>query len=81
LLILTRRIGEGLTIGEDIRIVVLEVRGKQVCLGIESPREIAIHRDEIFQRLSQENQLASSFELQDLLGFKQYVLRKFAKPK
>ena len=73
MLILTRRIGEGLIIGEDIRAVVLEVRGKQVRLGIEAPVEIVVLRDEIFQRLFQENQLASNFELQDLLGFKQSV--------
>jgi flagellar assembly factor FliW len=73
LLILTRRIGEGLTIGEDSRVVVIEVRGKQVRLGIEAPGEIVVLRDEIFQRLSQENQLASSFELQDLPGFNQSV--------
>ena len=66
MLILTRRIGEGIIIGEDIRVVVLEVRGKQVRLGIEAPLEIAVLRDEIFQRLSQENQIASSFKLQDL---------------
>lgn len=73
MLILTRRIGEGLTIGEDSRVVVIEVRGKQVRLGIEAPGEIVVLRDEIFQRLSQENQLASSFELQDLPGFNQSV--------
>jgi flagellar assembly factor FliW len=73
LLILTRRIGEGVIIGDDIRVVVLEVRGKQVRLGIEAPLEIVVLRDEIFQRLNQENQLASRFELRDLQEFRESV--------
>jgi len=63
LLIIKRKIGEGLAIGEDIRVVVLELRGKHVRLGIEAPGEKVIHRDENSQRLSQENQPPSSFEL------------------
>ena len=63
MLIIKRRRGEGLSIGEDIRIVVLELRGKEVRLGIEAPGEIVIHRDKTSQRLSQENQLPSSSEL------------------
>jgi len=66
LLILTRRIGGGLIIGDDIRVVVLEVRGKQIRLGVEAPLEIVVFRDEIFQRLNQENHLASRFELRDM---------------
>jgi flagellar assembly factor FliW len=70
LLILTRRIGEGVIIGDDVRVVVLEVRGKQIRLGIEAPIEVVVLRDEIFQRLNQENRLASSFQLRDLQEFK-----------
>ena len=73
MLILTRRIGEGLIIGDNIRVVVLEVRGKQIRLGIEAPLEIVVLRDEIFQRLNQENQLASRFELRDLQEFRESV--------
>ena len=73
MLILTRRIGEGVIIGQDTRIVVLKVRRKQVCLGIEAPSEVVVIRDEIFHRLTQENQLASRFELRDLQEFRKSV--------
>ncbi len=73
MLILTRRIGEGVIIGDDVRVVVLEVRGKQVRLGIEAPIEVVVLRDEIFQRLNQENRLASSFQLRDVQEFKRSV--------
>jgi len=58
------------TIGDDTRVVVLKVRGKLVDLGIEAPLEIVVLRDEIFQLLIQENQLASRFELRDLQEFR-----------
>jgi flagellar assembly factor FliW len=69
LLILTRRIGEGVIIGDNIRVVVLEVRGKQIRLGIEAPMDVVVLRDEIFQRLTQENIQAANFELGDLRSF------------
>lgn len=73
MLILTRRIGEGVVIGDEVRVVVLEVRGKQVRLGIEAPLEIVVLRDELFQRLNQENMQACNFLLQDLSEFKRTV--------
>ncbi len=51
MLILTRRIGEVIKIGDDISITILEVQGSQVRLGILAPREIAVHREEIYQRI------------------------------
>ncbi len=66
MLILTRRIGEGVIIGDDIRVVVLEVRGKQFRLGIEAPTDVVVLRDEIFQRLTQENLQAADVLLNDL---------------
>ncbi|MEZ5445175.1 MAG: carbon storage regulator CsrA [Gammaproteobacteria bacterium] len=54
MLILTRRIGETLNIGDDITVTVLQVKGNQVRLGINAPTDVAVHREEIFQEIQQE---------------------------
>ena len=53
MLILTRRAGETLVIGEDVRVKVLEVKGQQVRIGVTAPREVAVHREEIYDRIKQ----------------------------
>jgi carbon storage regulator len=55
MLILTRRVGETLVIGDDVNVTVLGVRGNQVRLGVNAPKEVAVHRDEIYQRIQKEN--------------------------
>jgi flagellar assembly factor FliW len=77
MLILTRRIGEGIIIGDDIRVVVLEVRGKQFRLGIDAPTDVVVLRDEIFQRLTQENLQSAGFRLSDLQSLQQAVAGRF----
>ena len=54
MLILTRRVGETLVIGDDVTVTVLGVRGKQVRLGVNAPKDIAVHREEIYQRIQNE---------------------------
>ena len=63
MLILTRKVGESITIGDDIRIYVIDVKGRQVRLGIEAPAETRVHRSEIYQKIIEENRLASEVEL------------------
>ncbi len=55
MLILTRRVGETLMIGEDISVTVLGVKGNQVRIGINAPQDVAVHREEIFERIQREN--------------------------
>jgi carbon storage regulator len=54
MLILTRRVGETLVIGDDVNVTVLGVRGNQVRLGVNAPKEVAVHREEIYQRIQSE---------------------------
>ena len=51
MLILTRRIGEALMVGNDVSITVLGVKGNQVRLGIDAPKDVAVHREEIFNKI------------------------------
>ena len=54
MLILTRRVGEKLVIGENVTVTVLGVKGNQIRIGIDAPREVQVHREEIFKRIQAE---------------------------
>ena len=54
MLILTRRVGETVVIGDEVTVTVLGVKGNQVRLGVNAPREVAVHREEIFERIQRE---------------------------
>ena len=53
MLILTRKVGESLLIGDDVSITILNIRGNQVKIGVKAPKEISVHREEIYQRIKQ----------------------------
>jgi carbon storage regulator len=75
-LVLTRRTNESLVIGHDIVITVLEIRGDTVRLGVRAPREVSVHREEIYAKLRNENQAAAGVSADDAA-----LLPKPPKPK
>lgn len=59
MLILTRRQGESLMVGDDVKVTVLQVRGNQVRIGIEAPKSMPVHREEIYHKVQKEMQLTA----------------------
>lgn len=59
MLILTRRVGETLKVGNDVDVTVLGVKGNQIRIGIKAPKTVAVHREEIFDRIQREAELAA----------------------
>ncbi len=66
MLVLTRKSGEAIRIGDDVRIVVVEIRENQVRLGIEAPIEQPVHREEIYLKIQEENRAASAMVPEDI---------------
>jgi carbon storage regulator len=62
MLVLTRKLGENIRIGDSVKITVLEVRSGQVKLGIEAPPEVKVHREEIYARIQEENRRAQGWK-------------------
>ena len=59
MLILTRKLGESIAIGDDVKITFLEIKGKQLRIGIEAPKQIPVHRSEIYEAIQEQNMLAA----------------------
>ncbi|MBI2601602.1 MAG: carbon storage regulator CsrA [Deltaproteobacteria bacterium] len=59
MLVLTRKLGEGIAIGDDIKIIVMQIKGKQVRLGIKANPNTIVHREEVYRRIQDENRVAS----------------------
>ena len=70
MLILTRKSGESITIGDDVKITVVEVKGKQVRIGIDAPRSYTIHREEVYISIQEENRRAAKESPLSLAGLK-----------
>lgn len=66
MLVLTRKVNQSIIIGDGIEVVVLEVRGEQVRLGIKAPRDVAVHRKEIFDQIQAENESATGTDPSDV---------------
>ncbi len=66
MLVLTRKLQQSIMIGEDIEVVLLEVRGEQVRLGIRAPKDVSVHRKEVFDQIRDENAGAAAVRPEDL---------------
>ncbi len=60
MLVLSRKLGENIRVGDDVKVIVLEVRGGQVKLGIEAPHHVAVHRQEVYLRIQEANRQAAA---------------------
>ncbi len=79
MLILTRRLGESITIGDNIKVSVLGIHGRQVRLGIDAPPEVVVHREEIYVKIQEENRKASKSIKKDLAGMVNLIKGKLKK--
>lgn len=66
MLVLTRKVLQSIVIGDDVEIVVLEVRGEQVRLGIRAPKNVSVHRKEIYDQIQDENKSSSEVRPEDV---------------
>ncbi len=66
MLVLTRKVGEGIAIGDDVKIIVMQIKGKQVRLGIKASASTVVHREEVYQRILDENKQAANVDMESV---------------
>jgi len=74
MLVLTRKVGESITIGDEIKVYVMEIKGRQVRLGVQAPKDTVVHREEVYRKILEENRLAAQIDgehLPELLNGKE----------
>lgn len=76
MLVLTRKLGESIAIDDNIKIVVVQIKGKQVRLGIKAPQETKIHREEVYQAIQDQNTAASQSSPEDLAKLNAELTKK-----
>jgi len=69
MLVLTRKTGEGINIGDDITIKIIEIKGGSIRIGINAPKDRKIHRQEVYDRIVEENRIAAHWNITDLDSF------------
>jgi len=80
MLILTRKLGESITIGDDIKVTILGIYGRQVRIGIEAPASVTVHREEVYLKIQEENKNASRTIKEDLLSIARIIKGKVKPP-
>lgn len=76
MLVLTRKLGESIAIDDNIKIVVVQIKGKQVRLGIKAPKETKIHREEVYQAIQDQNTEAAQSDFGDLTRLSEELGKK-----
>ena len=76
MLVLTRKLGESIAIDDNIKIVVVQIKGKQVRLGIKAPKETKIHREEVYKAIQDQNTAASQSDLENLSRLSDELTKK-----
>lgn len=76
MLVLTRKLGESIAIDDHIKIVVVQIKGKQVRLGIKAPKETKIHREEVYEAIQSQNTEASQADMQSIMNLSDELNKK-----
>jgi carbon storage regulator len=80
MLVLTRKLGQDIFLDDEIRIVIKEIKGKQVRIGIEAPAFVSVYRGEIYRQIQEENRRAAAGDLEDARGVAEFLNRQNPKP-